>query len=95
MECFRGVEIRDKGVYFVRLDGGGCAIYQQKGSTMLDLTDYYYRIYVKSWRSNAAYVLSTCGSITYRDEVIEEFRFANENEIELLRSFVKRVGGDL
>ena len=95
MECFRGVEIKDKGVYFVRLTDGGCAIYQQKGSTLIDFTSYYYRIYVKPRRGNAAYVLSTCGSITYRDEVIEDFRFANENEIELLRSFVKRVGGDL
>jgi hypothetical protein len=40
-------------------------------------------------------MLSTCSSITYRDEVIEDFRFANENEIELLRSFVKKAGGNL
>lgn len=93
---FRGVEIRDKGVYFVRLYGGGCAIYQQFGSTLRDLTDYYYRIYVKSWCNNPAYMLSCDRNITYsHEEVIEEFRFANENEIELLRSFVKRVGGDL
>ena len=95
MECFRGIEIKNKGVYFVRLDGGGCAIYQQRGSTLLDLTNYYYRIYVKSWRSNASYVLSCNRNITYRTENIEDFRFANENEIELLRSFVKKIGGDL
>ena len=95
MECFRGVEIKDKGVYFVRLNDGGCAIYQQKGSTMDRLADYYYRIYVKSWCGNLPYVLSCNRNITYRYDVIEDFRFANENEIELLRSFVKRAGGDL
>jgi hypothetical protein len=95
MECFRGIEIKNRGVYFVRLIDGGCAIYQKKGSTLLGLTHYYYRIYVKSWRSNAPYVLSTRGSITYRKDHIEDFRFANENEIELLRSFVKRAGGNL
>lgn len=95
MECFRGVEIKNRGVYFVRLNDGGCAIYQQKGSTTDRLTDYYYRIYVKSWCSNATYELSCHRNITYRYDVIEDFRFANENEIELLRSFVKRAGGDL
>lgn len=95
MECFRGVEIKNRGVYFVRLNGGGCAIYQQKGSTMDRLADYYYRIYVKSWSGNPSYTLSCNRNITYRYDIIEEFRFANENEIELLRSFVKKIGGDL
>lgn len=92
---FRGVEIRDKSVYFVRLNNGGCAIYQQCGSTLNALTDYYYRIYLKSWCGNPSYTLSCDRNITYSREVIEEFRFANENEIELLRSFVKMEGGDL
>lgn len=95
MECFRGVEIKDKGVYFVRLTNGGCAIFQKRGSSVHGLMDYYYRIYVKTWRANSAYVLSCNRNITYRYDVIEDFRFANENEIELLRSFVKKAGGNL
>jgi hypothetical protein len=91
---FRGLEIRDKGIYTVTLEENGFAIYQQRGERTV--TSYTYRLHLNDWRGNNAYSLGTNSCITGMSrELILDIRPSNENEVALLRSFVERTGGSL
>lgn len=91
---FRGLEIRDKGIYTVTLVNNGFAIFQQRGERVV--TSYTYRLHLNDWCGNNAYSLATNGCITgTANGMIIDIRPSNENEIALLRSFVERIGGSL
>lgn len=89
---FRGLEIKHKGIYSIKLNDNGYAIYQQRGN---GLTDYYYRIYLVPWSGCEAYKIKKMGTITLFERHIIGIHPANNNEIALLRSFVERMGGSL
>ena len=93
---FRGLEMKDKGIYFISLCEGGCAVYQFKDCLDYERpTQYYYRLFLNAWRHNEALSFRKDGTITMGNVEIVEIREANENEVALLGSYVRRTGGAL
>lgn len=93
---FRGLEMKDKGIYFVNLCEGGCAVYQFKDCLDYERpTQYYYRLFLKAWRHNEALSFRKNSTITMKNDEILEIREANENEVAMLGGYVRRTGGAL
>lgn len=95
---FNGIELIEGNTYYCEFKSviGNrkvCALYRYKFNSLIGraATTYSYRIYFKNHAGYGSYNINTDGYIC-SDSQITKLRHANENEIALLNSFIKKGG---